>query len=203
MNNKSQHIQSQILQHCLENVPFDGWRWDVVETATVKAGFDRNIALAVFPDKLSSVLQCFSEWADEQMLNSLKEIQIENMRVRDRIRLAIKTRLKILEPHKESVRAASVYWLSPFRKFKAGQIIWTTADKIWIWAGDTATDYNHYSKRALLSGVIGTTTVQWLNDQSEQHVETSAFLDRRIDNVLSVGKLAGKVLGSFKKRSKT
>jgi ubiquinone biosynthesis protein COQ9 len=35
------------------------------------------------------------------------------------------------------------------------RLLWDSADSIWRWAGDTATDENHYSKRAILSGVLG------------------------------------------------
>ncbi len=74
-------------------------------------------------------------------------------------------------------------------------MVWQTADVIWNWAGDEAEDYNHYTKRILLSGVITATTVRWLNDKSENHHETHEFLDRRINNVLKLGQGAGKILG--------
>ncbi len=55
---------------------------------------------------------------------------------------------------------------------------------MWRLAGDTATDYNHYSKRAILTGVYGSTMTVFLNDESEDFSETRAFLARRIDNVM-------------------
>lgn len=183
----------------LADVPFDGWCWDVIEKSALRLGYDKETVRRVFSDKLSNVLRYFSIWADRQMLAALEGVNIDNMRVRDRIRLAIQTRLEVLEPYKESVRAASVYWFSPFRKITAGKMVWQSADKIWNWAGDRATNYNHYTKRALLSGVITTTMVAWLNDNSSNHQETLAFLDRRIDNVLGIGKFIGK----FKRKSAT
>ena len=199
MSNKNQEIKDRILIAALEDVPFDGWHWSVIEGASVKAGYDKETVRTVFPNKLSDVLRYFSAWADRQMLEALEGINIDDMRVRDRIRLAVETRLGVLESYKESVRAASVYWLSPFRKIAAGKMVWQSADKMWNWAGDTAQDYNHYTKRALLSGVITTTMVAWLNDNSSNHQETLAFLDRRIDNVLGIGKFIGK----FKRKSAT
>ncbi len=201
MNDKNQEIQDKILKETLEDVPFDGWTWGVVEAAAERAGYDKETARSVFPNKVSGVLRYFSAWADEQMLESLEGVDIEGMRVRDRIRLAVETRLDVLTEHKESVRAASIYWLSPFRKTAAGKIVWASADTMWLWAGDTATDYNHYTKRALLSGVITSTMVAWLNDRSSNNKETLAFLDRRIDNVLTVGGFAGKLMGKFKRKN--
>jgi ubiquinone biosynthesis protein COQ9 len=36
-------------------------------------------------------------------------------------------------------------------------LLWESADALWRWAGDAATDENHYSKRAILSGVLAST----------------------------------------------
>jgi ubiquinone biosynthesis protein COQ9 len=64
-------------------------------------------------------------------------------------------------------------------------------------AGDRATDYNYYTKRLLLAGVLSSTTLFWLNDRSKDHAATWAFLDRRIDEVLKVGGRLGKTVKSL------
>jgi len=58
-----------------------------------------------------------------------------------------------------------------------------------VWAGDTATDFNFYTKRLLLSGVLGSTTLYWLEDRSPGGVDTHGFLDRRLADVLALPKL--------------
>jgi ubiquinone biosynthesis protein COQ9 len=65
---------------------------------------------------------------------------------------------------------------------------WRTADLMWRMAGDTSTDFNHYTKRMTLGAVYGSTLVTWLDDQSEGWADTAAFLDRRIDNVMQFEK---------------
>ena len=201
MTKKNQDIQDQILLKALEDVPFDGWTWDVVEQAAVNTGYGVDMASAVFPDKLPDVLRHFSQWADRQMMQALEAIspgEYQNMRVRDKVKQGVLSRIEVLKPHKESVKAASAFWLRPFRKMEAGKMVWKTADQIWIWAGDNATDYNHYTKRLLLSGVITSTMLAWMNDTSDNSQETLDFLDRRIDNVLGVGKIIGNIKGRFK-----
>jgi ubiquinone biosynthesis protein COQ9 len=59
---------------------------------------------------------------------------------------------------------------------------------MWRLAGDTATDYNHYTKRLTLSGVYTTTLLAWLDDDSEGFAETGAFLDRRLADVMKFEK---------------
>ena len=195
MSNEKIEIQDKILLAALADVPFDGWAWAVIEQAGEKAGYDRDMVAEAFPDKIQSILLHFSNWADREMLARLEDVSCEDMRIRDRVRRGVAERLNVLEPYKESVRASGSYWLNPFRKITAGKMVWQSADKIWIWAGDTSTDYNHYTKRALLSGVITSTMLAWFNDHSDNREETLAFLDRRIDNVLKIGKLAGGLIG--------
>lgn len=190
----NQEIKNQILEGALKDVPFDGWSWDVVLAAAKKSEHEANMAHAVFPNKLQDVLIYFSEWVDQQMVEKLQEINIDDMRIRDRVHQGVMTRFEVLEPHKEAVRSALSYWMIPTRKITAGKLMWQAADHIWIWAGDTATDYNHYTKRGLLSGILASTAYIWLNDESENYEKTKAFLDRRINNVLKIGKAAGSVL---------
>ncbi len=188
-------IKDDILMAALDDAAFDGWSWKMVESAAEKAGYERDMAAAVFPGQLKDVLKHFSDWADRDMIERLKGIDPSSMRVRDRIRLAVQTRFYALKDHKEAVRYSTGYWMRPFRKYDAGRMVWKTADVIWNWAGDTATDYNRYTKRALLSGIVTSTTLAWINDETDDQSKTLRFLDNRIDNVMQLGKIIGRVKG--------
>jgi ubiquinone biosynthesis protein COQ9 len=188
----NQTIKDKILHNALADVPFDGWSDDVLKAAAIKAGYKEEMVIAVFPRGLRDALVHFSSWVDRRMLDALKKTDPSKLKVRECIALAVRTRLEVLEEHREAERLAIAYWIRPFRKIEGAKLVWKTADLIWVWAGDTATDYNHYTKRGLLSGVLTSTVFFWLNDQSAGFVETWAFLDRRIDDVLSIGKIVGR-----------
>ena len=64
------------------------------------------------------------------------------------------------------------------------RLAWRSADRIWRGAGDNAADFNHYTKRATLIGVYASTSLVFLDDESEGLAATTAFLDRRIDDVM-------------------
>ncbi len=192
MTMRNQKIKDAILEAALPDVAFDGWTDRVFMCAAEKAGYDPAMYRAVFPAGMRDVLAFFSEWADTRMMTVLEGTNPLSLRVRDRIALAVRTRLEVLQPYKEAERLAIAFWLRPMRKWEGAKLLWKTADTIWHWAGDTATDYNHYTKRTLLGGVIGTTVLFWLNDKSRSGEDTRAFLDRRIENALSFGKIAGK-----------
>lgn len=184
-----------ILENILPDVPFSGWTWPGVVTAAEKAGLDPAMAAAVFPGGLPDIVAHFSDWADRRMMDGLADIDPQSLRIRDRVATAVEMRLVALAPHREAVRAALSYWTMPPRGVRAGGVVWRTADRIWDWAGDTATDYNRYSKRALLCGVIGSTTLAWLGDRGGDMAATRAFLSRRIENVMQIGKFIGKIKG--------
>lgn len=193
MKPANEPIKRAILETALPNVPFDGWTMTMLENAALSAGYSKAMVISVFPQGVRDVLIYLSIWADDRMLQVLKTANPISMRVRDRVALAVRTRFEILAPHKEAERLAIAYWMRPLRKWEAGKLVWKTADAIWQWAGDTATDYNRYTKRGLLSGVLTATTLFWLDDKSQDHTESWGFLDRRIDNVLSIGKIVGRL----------
>ena len=89
-----------------------------------------------------------------------------------------------MAPAKEAVRRALAILAMPQNLALATRIGWRSADLMWRLAGDTATDFNHYTKRLTLSGVYGSTLLAWMSDDSEGSAQTSAFLDRRIDDVM-------------------
>lgn len=184
--------RDQILLAVLDNVAFDGWTVKAFEQASRMLGIDQTAIDAAFPEGMTQVLDHLADWADRQALAVMDAASLDDMRVRDRITLAVRARLEALAPHKDAVRRS--FALVP-RPAYGGQIpnaVWRSADRFWIKAGDTATDYNHYTKRLLLSGVIISTTLFWLNDRSVDQAPTWVFLDRRIDNVLTLGKQFGR-----------
>ena len=191
--NETEIIRDNIIESFLPDVVFDGWTWEGIMASSAKAGYGTDMAEAVFPELLGDAVDHFSDWADRKMLDVLRDMDIEDMRIRDRIAAAVMARIEVLVPHKEAVKLALSYWAVPPRGFRASKILWRTSDHIWSWAGDTATDYNHYTKRGLLSGVLSSTVLAWLNDDSSDLSRTQDFLDRRIENVMQFGRVLGKI----------
>ena len=81
----------------------------------------------------------------------------------------------------------------PQNAARSVQMGWRSADIMWRLAGDTATDYNHYTKRAILGGIYSATLAVFVNDDSEGRETTYKFLDRRIDGVMRFEKFKHKL----------
>ncbi|HCQ71531.1 MAG: COQ9 family protein [Alphaproteobacteria bacterium] len=185
-------IRADIIDAALPDIVFDGWSLSTIENAATKNGYDALTVKAAFPDGITDILDAFADLADQEMLKALAGTNADDLRVRDRIKTALIARFTYLNDHKEAVKESLKFWLNPLRKPRAAKIVWRTADHIWNWAGDTSADYNRYSKRTLLSGIIAPSTLVWLNDHSEDMIKTSDFIDARIANVMTLGKTINK-----------
>ncbi len=178
-------IKDSILQQAIKIVPFEGWSNEMLRQASVKAGFDENMAELVFMNGAIGLLDYYLEDLDQKMIEKIRELPVDKMKVREKIKQAVVIRLNLM---KKPVASKTVSFLAlPFNIPSAMSFTWRTVDKMWYEAGDTATDFNHYTKRTLLAGVYSSTLMYWLNDDSKDNQKTWEFLDRRIEDVLKAG----------------
>jgi ubiquinone biosynthesis protein COQ9 len=122
------------------------------------------------------------------MLAGLAATDLSTLKIRERIALAVKLRIQADAPHREAVARAATWLALPGHHVMAGRLLYATVDNMWHGIGDTSVDFNFYSKRALLAGVVSSTVLFWLQDESEEYVATWAFLDRRINDVMKIQK---------------
>ncbi len=180
-------LRPRLIAAMLPNVPFDGWSSLARETAADAEGIDRDIAAMALPDA-ATMADAYTARADTMMAEAMIAAGAGQMKVRDRIKLALRTRLEQAGEDREAVRSALTVMLRPANAGLAATTLWRTADAMWRAAGDTATDFNHYSKRAILGGVYSAALLYWLDDDSDDHAATWAFIDRRIDGIMAFEK---------------
>lgn len=185
-------LADRIALKALEDAPFDGWSAEALRRAAEACGQKPLIADALFPDGAAGAARHVSGIFDRLMMAKLKGTKIAEMRVRDRIALAVMTRLELMTPHRQGLKVMLSTWTNPMAAPRAAKTLWASANTIWAWAGDTATDYNRYTKRGLLAAVMVSTTLYWLQDTSPKAANTRAFLERRIENVLTIGRAIGR-----------
>jgi ubiquinone biosynthesis protein COQ9 len=183
-------IKDQILEIALKNAPAEGWSMAALRKAARTCGQEAQMADALF-GTAAGARAAVSDLFDRRMMENLRSIDREKLKMRERIALAVRTRLDLMAPYCDGLRT-----VCPTLS-RAAIPLWRSADRIWRWAGDTATDYNHYTKRALLSGVMASTLLFWMQDNSRGHAATHAFLNRRIETVLTFGRL----LSTLKKKA--
>ena len=167
-----------------ENAAFDGWSAKAVDSAAAQLGVDAAQARLAFPKDAAAMVDAYIQGVDAALEAEFTPEKVAALKIRDRIRGLIWHRLEVMAPAREAVRTGISILAMPQNLPTALKAGWRSADIMWRIAGDTATDYNHYSKRLILSGVYGATLLAWLDDQSEGWAETGAFLDRRLADVM-------------------
>lgn len=183
-----------------ENAVFDGWTQKSVDSAAEQLGIDQGQARLAMPKTQAGMIDVYIQEVDRGLEAYFTPERLSEMKIRAKIRALIWRRLEIMAPAREAVRRALAILMMPQNIPLAIRISWRTADLMWRLAGDSSTDFNHYTKRMSLGAVYGSTLLVWLDDQGEGWVETGAFLDRRIDDVLKIEKLKAEWRGSFDQR---
>jgi ubiquinone biosynthesis protein COQ9 len=152
------------------------------------------------PKSQSGMIDVYIQEVDRGLEAYFTPERLSKLKIREKIRALIWRRLEIMEPAREAVRRALAILAMPQNVPLALRIGWRTADRMWRIAGDTSTDFNHYTKRMTLGAVYGSTLLVWLDDKSEGWADTAAFLDRRIDDVMKIEKFKAEWRGSADQR---
>jgi ubiquinone biosynthesis protein COQ9 len=179
--------QDALIEAMLPDVPFDGWSRAALRAAARRVGMPAAEALALFSGGPVEFVACFSRWADRRMLDRLESLPLDQLRAPERIALAVNIRLEIVEPWREAVRRALTVLALPQHAPLAFRLLYETVDAIWYAAGDSATDFSFYTKRATLAGIYAATLLYWLEDRSAGCADTRAFLDRRLADAAHIG----------------
>jgi ubiquinone biosynthesis protein COQ9 len=186
--------RDRVIMAALPHVTFDGWSWAALKRGASDAGLPEIEAEFLFPSGGTDAVTHFIAMADRMMMLDYAAQENAQLKHRQKIARIIRLRLERWTPHRDAVRRALALAPMPSMVGPALQGWYATVDAMWRAIGDTSIDFNFYTKRALLAGVYGSTFLFWLNDRSSDCSATWAFLDRRIENVMQVPKLRGKIM---------
>jgi ubiquinone biosynthesis protein COQ9 len=182
-----------------DNAAFDGWKAAARDMAADQFGVDRDVALLALPDAMAMIDAWFAS-VDRAMLDRVPAERLATMKIRDKIASLVEARLDLLAPHRETLRRAFAILALPPNTAHGAKLGWRAADAMWRAAGDNATDYNHYTKRAMLAGIYAATIAVFLNDESDGQADTRAFLARRIEGIMRFEKAKAQFLARVEHR---
>lgn len=180
--------RAAILEAALPHVAFDGWTTKVMREAADSAGISHGEMRIAFPGGITDLVDCFLADGDRRMEEALASLDLSGLKIRERITLAVRTRIEVDLKYRETVRRAVTLLSLPISGTTGLHSLYRTVDAIWRAVGDTSTDFNFYTKRAILAGVYSAVTITWFGDESEGFTDTWSFLDRRIADVMKIEK---------------
>lgn len=173
---------------------FDGWSDAAVKMAAEIEGVDPDVARLAFKGGPMVMIRAWIAAVDAKMALDWTAEKLAALKIRERIRTLVQYRLDAVAGQEEAVRRAIAIMAMPQNAAEGIRLGWRSADLMWRLAGDTATDYNHYTKRTILAGIYAATLTVFIDDESEGKVDTRAFLERRIDGVMRFEKAKAQFL---------
>ena len=204
INNKN--IKYDLVKAMLPHVPFDGWTWTAVENGSVDIGFKKKETpdsrlltyQNLFEDGSIDFIDCFSDLIDVEVKNKYEALVSKPERIPQKIKTIILIRLELCQIYKEAIRCSLSITALPNNSKKSLNILYRTCNSIWKIAGDKSTDFSFYTKRATLAAIYTSTLLFWLNDNSNNNIETEFFLERRLKDISKISSLK-KPLSDLKK----
>lgn len=185
-------LKEKILYQALELIPYDGWTRHCFETALANANVDLETGYRLFPKGENDLPHFFHKYGDTKMLETLGNTDLSDLRYSEKIAKAVWIRVSVWEDvdlNQVLVKKVLSTYALPANFFPGTKLVWNTADKIWDFMGDTSEDYNWYTKRMILSGIISSTFLFYIGDKSEGFADTRDFINRRISDVMEFEKV--------------
>lgn len=187
-------LRLQLAPAIADAAAFDGWSEAAVRDAAAAVGMNPEAALFAFSGGAMQMIEAWVRGVDAAMQAALPANQIATLKIRERIRTLVQFRLDAIAHQKEALRRALAIMALPQNAPRTLALGWSSADAMWRLAGDTATDYNHYTKRLTLGSIYAATLAVYVSDSSEDNADTKAFLDRRIEGIMKFEKAKAQLL---------
>ncbi|MCA7010342.1 COQ9 family protein [Wolbachia endosymbiont of Tribolium confusum] len=181
--------QKLIVDELIKVIPFEG----ISNATLLKVCTNLNLAnsFCKFQNGIYSALEYIAEDLNSSMETELWNSNLEDMKVRERIKLAVQIRLSNyakLPNYREFLKNVLLFSILPQNTYFSSKLLYRTVSTIWYGIYDQSTDFNYYTKRAILAGVYLSTILFFINDYSEDFADTLSFLDKRINNVMTFQK---------------
>ena len=177
--------ERRLLQAAIPMAARTGWNLALIAAAAPVAELSAGEAQLLLPNGPRDLAALMSRRHDRAAMQALASVDPATLKVRARIARGVEARLDAAAADGEATKRWAAFLALPANVPLGLRLAWESADGLWRWAGDTATDENHYSKRALLAGILISTLAVRLSAGPEA---ASAVLAARIDNVMAFEK---------------
>jgi ubiquinone biosynthesis protein COQ9 len=182
--------EARVLAEALKLAPEQGWTWAMAKAAGAAAGFSLGETELLLPGGPRDLAALHARAGDAAAMAALAEVDPRSLKIRERIRRGAIARIEAAMANEAATRRWAGFLALPGNAALGLRLVWESADAIWCWAGDTATDENHYSKRALLAGILMATLLVRL---SQGEAAAATTLDRRIEAVMAFERFKARV----------
>jgi ubiquinone biosynthesis protein COQ9 len=183
-----ENLKSQFLEKFLQNSAFTGWNEESFMQSALDLGFDKKYGYILFSNGLEEIAHYFNEIINDKLISQIDNLDLANVKIREKIQIMLMQRLQIILSHKQAVRQLNAFYQFPPRIAKGLKEHWKVADIIWQKCNDTSTDYNYYSKRLILARIHQTSITYILSAANCDLIELEEFVQNKINKVMEFEK---------------
>ena len=180
-------IRNEILSEAKPYVIKYGWSEEMFKKLAKDSKFDSYTILSLFPDGYVSLTQLYLDEINNYMTEKSKKLNFIRLKVHERIRELCILRFSIMQKEKKIINKTFFYLLLPNNYNFCLRNLYKTVDQIWYLAGDSSTDFNFYSKRAILASIYSTTLLHFVNNNNFD--ETINLLNKQLKRVSKIPKI--------------
>jgi ubiquinone biosynthesis protein COQ9 len=184
--------EAKLLDAALPLVSRYGWTRSLARHAGEAVGLSKPEVELLLPQGARDLAALFSYRHDEAALEALSGVDPASLKVRERISRGVEARIEAAMADEAALRRWTGFLALPQNLALGGRLAWESADRIWRWAGDTATDENHYSKRAILAALLSSTLAVRV---SGTPAAAASHLERGIGAVMAFEKAKARFKG--------
>ena len=185
-------LRYQVLIKAKEHVSKCGWDDKLFYSIAAKSKFKFSEIAALFPEGYITLLEMYLDTINNQMTEDSKKIDLIRLKVHERIKELVILRLKIMSREKELIAKTFFHLLLP-QNFKiASRCLYQAVDQIWFVAGDNSTDFNFYSKRAILASIYSMVMLHFVNNNILD--QTIELLNKQLKRVSKIPKIKNRLV---------
>ena len=182
--------EKRLLEAAIPLAPTLGWNASLLAKAAEAAGLSPGECDLVTPNGARDLAALYSRRHDAAALATLTPLDPAALKMRERIRVAVEAWLDAADADNAASRRWAAFLALPANGPLGLRLAWESADALWRWAGDTATDENHYSKRVILGAILITALGVRLGSG---RAAASDYLGHRIENVMQFEAFKSKI----------
>ena len=175
----------------LNELPFCTHLNDAVDSVLKNNIVSHDEYIIMFPNALTDIIASLVDYINIQTIDYCNRNDIKGVKAILKILIMFQIRLKPNMPD----NFKKVFGFTLFKTIPHKNITYFYAliDTLWHCAGDTATDYNYYSKRFLLGNIYLETCFYAYSDTSDNYADTENYLIRSFDKIKRIEDLKEKL----------
>ena len=188
---KLKKIRNQILQEAKPYIVKFGWNENLFVNMKKDSKFTYEEMNVLFPRGYTTLIEMYLEEINSKMTVKSQNINLIRLRVHERIRDLFILRLMIMSEEKKLISKTFLNLLLPHNYKLALKNLYKTVDQMWFLAGDNSTNFNFYSKRAILASIYTSVMVHFINNDSID--ETIILLNKQLKRVSKIPQIKSRI----------